>query len=379
MLLTIPLLHHITTGLLRIPLSETATFSEIRREIRPPLLQLLKHGALAKLLGNHLAPIKASIQGKNPFRFEDLRSLATALETPEGQSALAVFPDPLVTQGLNLEVREGEPVIDLEATPPRFPMERFTVTEPRIVREGSWTLITKAWDPETGRFVAIKGVEYEQNPALWRDSERIANEARLLVPLSRIASPHLVSGAVELFRDEQDSNVLVREWLEGENLYDRIEREGPVPLFEALSLVIDWAVGLEAAHVIDRTHGDIESANNLFIHEERGGIVIDFEPRLRKGPETDLTDLLFGLYYALSGNPNLSCEAFWKSYATGYHFFDKLGLPNQISDQLVAIVQRALRTRQGMFQKGPGDDSFENIAQLREKFEALRDTLEECP
>lgn len=216
MLLTVPLLRHITTGLLRIPLSETATFSEIRRKIRPPLLQLLKHGVLAELLGNHLAPIRASIRGKNPFRFEDLRSLAAALETPEGQSALAVFPDPLVTQGLNLGFREGEPVID-------------------------------------------------------------------------------------------------------------------------------------------------------------------FEPRLRKGPETDLTALLFGLYYALSGNPNLSCEAFWRSYAAGYRFFDKLGLPSQISDQLIAIVQKALRTRQRMLRKGPGDDSFENIAQLREKFEALRDTLEERP
>ena len=101
--------------------------------------------------------------------------------------------------------------------------------------------VYRAKDTKLGREVAIKLLLDEVSA----DPERVARferEARVLASLNRsnIATLHG-------FESEGDTHYLVMELVEGETLAERISR-GPIPVDEAISLFIQIAEGLEAAH-----------------------------------------------------------------------------------------------------------------------------------
>jgi len=114
--------------------------------------------------------------------------------------------------------------------------------------------VYRARDTKLGRDVAIKILPEE----LARDKERMERferEARLLAQLnhSNIATLH----GLEEFDGQQ---FLVMELVEGETLAERIAR-GPLAVDEALSLSVQIAEGLEAAHEKGIIHRDLKPAN----------------------------------------------------------------------------------------------------------------------
>ena len=128
--------------------------------------------------------------------------------------------------------------------------------------------VYRARDTKLDREVAIKVLSEE----FARDGERLARferEAKLLASLN-----HPNVATLYGLEEHDGQKFLVMELVEGETLADRIAR-GPIPIDEAISLFIEIAEGLEAAHEKGIIHRDLKPANIKITPEGRAKI-LDF-------------------------------------------------------------------------------------------------------
>jgi serine/threonine protein kinase len=122
------------------------------------------------------------------------------------------------------------------------------------IGKGGMGEVYQAKDTKLGRDVAIKVLPEE----FARDTDRVARfqrEAKLLASLN-----HPNIAAIYGLEESGGTHFLVMELIEGETLKDRI-KSGPIPVEEALKLVLQIAEGLEAAHENGVIHRDLKPAN----------------------------------------------------------------------------------------------------------------------
>jgi serine/threonine protein kinase len=120
--------------------------------------------------------------------------------------------------------------------------------------KGGMGQVWRARDTKLGREVAIKTLPEE----FARDSDRLARferEAKLLASLN-----HPNIGAIHGLEESEGTRFLVLELIEGDTLADRIDR-GPIPVEEALTLALQIAEAVEAAHAKGIIHRDLKPAN----------------------------------------------------------------------------------------------------------------------
>src|SRR5438874_10665897 len=111
-----------------------------------------------------------------------------------------------------------------------------------------------ARDLKHGRRVAIKVLKPELAAAL--GPERFLREIELA---ARLTHPHILP----LHDSGQAGGFLyyVMPYIEGESLRERLEREGPLPLEDALRITRDVTSALSYAHGHDVVHRDIKPEN----------------------------------------------------------------------------------------------------------------------
>src|SRR5881227_2214283 len=124
-----------------------------------------------------------------------------------------------------------------------------------------------ARDLKHGRAVAIKVLRPEIAAAL--GPERFLREIEVAAPLTH---PHIL--ALHDSGQAGGSLYYVMPYIEGESLRDRLEREGPLPLEEALRITREVASALGYAHSHDVVHRDIKPENILLSGGE--AVVADF-------------------------------------------------------------------------------------------------------
>src|SRR3989454_1014587 len=124
-----------------------------------------------------------------------------------------------------------------------------------------------AEDRKHHRLVAIKVLKPELAAAL--GPERFLRE---IDTAARLNHPHILP----LHDSGQAGGFLyyVMPYIEGESLRDRLEREGPLPLEEALRITREVASALSHAHSHDVVHRDIKPENILVSGGE--AVVADF-------------------------------------------------------------------------------------------------------
>ncbi|HUG80503.1 MAG TPA: protein kinase [Bryobacterales bacterium] len=147
-------------------------------------------------------------------------------------------------------------------------ISHYKITEK--LGEGGMGVVYKAQDTKLDRPVALKFLA----PHLLRDEEgrkRFEREARAAAKLDH---PNICT-VYEI--DEVDGRTfIVMAFLEGRPLSERI-KEGPLKLTEALSIAIQMAEGLEAAHEKGITHRDIKPDNVMLMAGSRGLVkLMDF-------------------------------------------------------------------------------------------------------
>src|SRR5215204_1560068 len=129
------------------------------------------------------------------------------------------------------------------------------------IGSGGMGEVYRARDPELHRDVAIKVL-----PALFaRDPERLARFEREARTLAALNHPHIaqVYGVIDVPAPggTHQTAGLVMEFVDGDDLSQRLARGGPVPIDEALLIAIQIAEALEAAHAQGIVHRDLKPAN----------------------------------------------------------------------------------------------------------------------
>jgi serine/threonine protein kinase len=109
----------------------------------------------------------------------------------------------------------------------------------------------------TGQVVALKVMTTEtaSNPVLLK---RFQQE---FAAASRLRYPHIVQGLD--FGVEAGRPYLVMEFVEGQNLVQRVREQGPLPQAEALRVILQVASGLQLAHENKLIHRDVKPDNIL--------------------------------------------------------------------------------------------------------------------
>jgi serine/threonine-protein kinase len=126
----------------------------------------------------------------------------------------------------------------------------------RVIGEGGMATVYLAHDLRHKRNVALKVMRPELAATL--GSDRFLREVEIAAKLSH---PHILP----MYDSGSADGVLyyVMPYVEGESLARRIDREGELPLAEALRLASEVAEALAYAHKHDVVHRDIKPANIL--------------------------------------------------------------------------------------------------------------------
>lgn len=152
----------------------------------------------------------------------------------------------------------------------------------RLIGAGGMGLVFKAFDRELNRPLAIKMLA----PHL-ADSgaarQRFAREARAA---AAVVHPHVVP--IHNVESEGELPYLVMQYVSGESLQERLDREGPLDLEQILRIGLQVADGLEAAHQQGLVHRDIKPSNILLEDRVERALITDFG-LARAGDDASLT------------------------------------------------------------------------------------------
>ena len=133
--------------------------------------------------------------------------------------------------------------------------DRYELDE--LVGAGGMSSVFRAHDRVLERTVALK-LLHQRLTAEGEYVERFRREARMVAGLSH----HNIVSVID--RGEHDGRpFIVFEYVAGENLKQLVERDGPLPVEQALELAIGVARGLAFAHEKGFVHRDVKPQNVL--------------------------------------------------------------------------------------------------------------------
>lgn len=144
---------------------------------------------------------------------------------------------------------------------------RYELLEKR--GEGGFGVLYKAMDTMIERVVALK-VLHTQHASNERISAWFRREAKAM---ARLNHPNIVT--IHNFEVVGDQHFIVMEYVEGNNLDEELKLHGPLPIDDAMKVVLQMVDGFGYAHDNGIVHRDIKPSN-VMIDESRRVKITDF-------------------------------------------------------------------------------------------------------
>ena len=136
-------------------------------------------------------------------------------------------------------------------------LQHFQIS--RVIGRGGMGVVLEAFDPHLQRPVAIKVLsrQFQDNQSA---IERFCREGRAAASVSH---EHVVPMYQVARIEDGEIAFLVMQFIKGETLQARLEREAPMPPSEVARIAMQIAAGLSVAHEIGLVHRDIKPGNVL--------------------------------------------------------------------------------------------------------------------
>lgn len=132
---------------------------------------------------------------------------------------------------------------------------RYELVE--LIGKGGMSSVWQAHDRLLDRLVAIKIL----HPHFTEDEEYVERFRREARSVAQLSHPNIVT-VIDRGEDE-GRQYIVFEYIEGENLKELLERTGPMPVRDALTLALQMARALSFAHGRGLIHRDVKPQNVL--------------------------------------------------------------------------------------------------------------------
>jgi hypothetical protein len=144
----------------------------------------------------------------------------------------------------------------------------YAVTD--VVARGGMGVVLKAVDERLNRVVCLKFLA-PQIAASSSARQRFVREARAA---AAVRSDHVVT--LHAVEEHRGLPYLVMDFVPGQTLQERLDREGPLPIDEVIRIGIEAASGLAAAHAQGLVHRDVKPANILWETDSGRVRITDF-------------------------------------------------------------------------------------------------------
>ncbi len=132
---------------------------------------------------------------------------------------------------------------------------------------GGMAVVYKARNRSTGQIVALKVMQHDSAKSAEEEAKRFDREVRAVAKLNH---PNIVA-AWDAVSSNRES-YLVLEYVDGDNLDQRVRHGGPLSVAEAVDYLLQVAQGLQHAHSKQMVHRDVKPGNLLV--DTRGTIKI---------------------------------------------------------------------------------------------------------
>src|SRR5687768_6151256 len=166
------------------------------------------------------------------------------------------------------------------------------------VGEGGMGEVYRGRDTKLARDVALKVIP----DGFAHDAERLARFEREARTLASLNHAHIAQ--VYGFEQSGGVNVLVMEFVDGEDLAERVRR-GAIPLDDAIPIARQIAEALEAAHEAGIVHRDLKPAN-IKVKEDGTVKVLDFGLAKAFDPASGISNPSSG---SVSDSPTITSPA----------------------------------------------------------------------